>query len=77
MMNKKIINENVNSLTSENFNHHTVVVFQNDHKILARVTLFNRDVFDILLTDSYPFLGNFIKSGHCFYLLTKQIQKTI
>ncbi|HDO7855532.1 TPA: hypothetical protein P5J11_002815, partial [Legionella pneumophila] len=75
MMNKKIINENVNSLTSENFNHHTVVVFQNDHKILARVTLFNRDVFDILLTDSYPFLGNFIKSGHCFYLLTKQIQK--
>lgn len=77
MMNKKIINENVTSLTSENFNHHSIVIFQNDHKILAKVTLFNRDVFDILLTDSYPFWGNFIKSGHSFYLLTKQIQKTI
>ncbi|HAU0852016.1 TPA: hypothetical protein ACT9AU_001887 [Legionella pneumophila] len=73
-LNKYPINENIDTLHNDNFGQHQVSIFQNGHDIIARIILFKRDVFDVLLTKEYPLIGGFFQSSHIFCLKSKTIR---
>lgn len=73
-MDKFPINEKVHTIDKNNFDRHHILIYQEGHRILSKVILFNRDIFRVILTQEYPLLAAGLKSGHTFSLTNKTIQ---
>lgn len=61
------------SLSKEQFGHHAISVFQDGQRIIADVLLFNRDSFEVIISNDYPLLSPVFFSKHKFDILKKEI----
>ena len=69
-----VINEHIDNLSKEKFGHHTVSVFQHGNQIIAKIILFNRDIFDVIISNSYPIYSREFFSAHRFSILKKTVE---
>lgn len=74
LMKKYNISSSIEKLKSHDFNYHQIKIIQKNHMIIAIIKLFNRDVFEVKLTESYPIICSGFESSHKFCLLSRIIE---
>lgn len=75
-MNHQPINAHVLSLKKERFGYHTIFIWHQEGRIMARIILFNHNIFDVIISNNYPFLLNKVFNiGHRFFLHDKRVEK--
>lgn len=73
---KKVIRTHIDDLPQEKFNHHTITIYKYGNAIMAKVVLFNQDIFDIVLSNNYPFHLSVFFKEHKFYFIEKHVRQT-
>lgn len=69
------INSNVLNLKKEKYAHHTIHIRQQGNQIIARVILFNHNLFDVTISNNYPLLlPAYFNIAHRFNILEKKVE---
>ena len=69
----KSVCAHTSSLSKEQFGHHILSIFQDGPRIIADIILFNRDSFQVVISNNYPVLSNVFFSKHKFDILKNEI----
>lgn len=77
MMEYHEVKNNLKNLKKEMFGHHKIALFQANSKIIATITLFNRIVFNVTLTNSYPLWRPDLNRTNIFDILNRKITSTL
>lgn len=73
MMEYHEVREHLHNLQKEMFGQHKIALLQDNSKIIATITLFNRTTFKITLTTSYQFWRTDLNRSNTFHILSKKI----